>query len=116
MGFPLQVFIGGVGANSRTGGYYRYRYGRAKVTRVCAYDRAGYAWSDMSPGFERFSAIAADMRELLRKAGINPPWILAGHALGALKQRSTTGQFQHPGSEVIFATNSRQPGRERPGQ
>ena len=59
----------------------------AKVTRVCAYDRAGYAWSDMSPAFERFGAAAEDLHDLLEKAGIRPPYILAGHAFGALYVR-----------------------------
>jgi pimeloyl-ACP methyl ester carboxylesterase len=63
------------------------------VTRVCAYDRAGYAWSDMSPGFEKFSAVADDMQELLSKAGIEPPYILAGHAYGALYARDYQKRF-----------------------
>jgi pimeloyl-ACP methyl ester carboxylesterase len=65
----------------------------AKVTRVCAYDRAGYAWSDSSPAFEQFPAAAADLRELMRSAGIRPPWILAGHALGALYARDFQRRF-----------------------
>jgi pimeloyl-ACP methyl ester carboxylesterase len=65
----------------------------AKVTRVCAYDRAGYAWSDMSPGFEQFPAVAEDMQELLRQAGIKPPWVLVGHAFGALYARDYQRRF-----------------------
>jgi pimeloyl-ACP methyl ester carboxylesterase len=65
----------------------------AKVTRVCAYDRAGYAWSDMSPGFEQFSAVAEDMQDLLRQAGIGPPYVLAGHAFGALYARDYQRRF-----------------------
>ncbi len=65
----------------------------AKVTRVCAYDRAGYAWSDMSPGFEQFSAAAEDMQAVLRKAGIEPPYVLAGHAFGALYARDYQRRF-----------------------
>jgi len=59
----------------------------AETKQVCAWDRAGYAWSDMHPGFEQFPAVAADMRAVLQKAGVNPPWILVGHALGTLYAR-----------------------------
>jgi pimeloyl-ACP methyl ester carboxylesterase len=66
----------------------------ARITRVCAWDRAGYAWSDSSSHFEEFPAVAEDMRELLRQTGIQPPWILAGHAMGALYARDY--QHRHP--------------------
>jgi pimeloyl-ACP methyl ester carboxylesterase len=56
----------------------------AKTTRVCTYDRAGYAWSDMSSAFERFGPTAENLHDLLQKAGVNPPYILAGHGFGAL--------------------------------
>ena len=65
----------------------------AKVTRVCAYDRSGYAWSDMGPGFEIFSAVAADMQKLLRNARIPPPYVLVGHGFGALYARDYERRF-----------------------
>src|SRR5579863_7075276 len=65
----------------------------ARLTRVCAWDRAGYAWSDMSPHFEELDATAEDMRALLRRVGIPPPWILAGHAMGALYARDYLRRF-----------------------
>jgi len=65
----------------------------AKTTRVCAWDRAGYAWSDMGPGFEQFSAVARDMQSLLQRAGISTPYILVGHALGGLYPRDYQRRF-----------------------
>lgn len=65
----------------------------SRTTRVCAYDRAGYAWSDMSPGFEQFSFVAHDLHELLRKARIRPPYVLVGHAFGALYARNYQRRF-----------------------
>jgi pimeloyl-ACP methyl ester carboxylesterase len=67
----------------------------SRFTRVCAWDRAGYAWSDISPNFEEFSLAAADMQTLLQKAGVQPPWILAGHGMGALYARDY--QHRYPG-------------------
>jgi len=66
----------------------------AQETRVCAYDRAGYAWSGMSAGFEQFPAAAQDLRAALQAAGVRPPWILVGHAMGALYARDY--QRRHP--------------------
>jgi pimeloyl-ACP methyl ester carboxylesterase len=74
----------------------------AKVTRVCVYDRAGYAWSEMSPGFEQFSAVADDMQSLLRKAGIKPPYILVGHAFGTLYARDYQRRFPQQVSGLVL--------------
>ncbi|HSL45562.1 MAG TPA: alpha/beta fold hydrolase [Anaerolineales bacterium] len=54
----------------------------ANTTRVCAYDRAGYAWSeegtdDLSPRGQ-----VEDLKALLSNAGIEPPYVLAGHSYG----------------------------------
>lgn len=61
--------------------------GIAKQTKVCAVDRAGYAWSDNSAGFEKFDAASSDLTALLQKASVPPPYILVGHAFGALYAR-----------------------------
>jgi pimeloyl-ACP methyl ester carboxylesterase len=74
----------------------------ASVTRVCAWDRAGYAWSDRSPQFEEFPAVAEDMRELLRRSGIQPPWILAGHAMGALYARDYLRRYPADGAGLVL--------------
>jgi pimeloyl-ACP methyl ester carboxylesterase len=65
----------------------------ARTNRVCAWDRAGYSWSDMASGFEQLPAVADDMRVLLRKAGVKPPWILAGHGMGAIYARDYQRRF-----------------------
>jgi pimeloyl-ACP methyl ester carboxylesterase len=59
----------------------------AQTTRVCAWDRAGYAWSDPTPEVDQFPAVASDMKDLLFSAGVQPPWLLVGHGMGALYVR-----------------------------
>ena len=56
----------------------------AREVRVCSYDRAGIAWSE--PGEDPRDArhISAELHLLLHEAGINPPFLLAGHSLGGL--------------------------------
>ncbi len=51
-------------------------------TRVCAYDRAGYAWSDPGPKPRTFAQINLELRDALAKLGEKPPFILVGHSFG----------------------------------
>ena len=64
------------------------RSGLADVTRVCAYDRAGHGWSEMSSGPRSASVMAAELDSLLSNADIAGPYILAGHGLGGSVQRA----------------------------
>jgi pimeloyl-ACP methyl ester carboxylesterase len=55
----------------------------ARDMRGCAYDRAGYGWSDPAAGPLTARASAADLHRLLQAAGVSPPYILVGHSFGA---------------------------------
>ena len=60
----------------------------AKLTRVCSYDRAGLGYSDPRPDQVPDSRnIARNLHALLANAGVNPPYILVGHALGGIHIR-----------------------------
>jgi pimeloyl-ACP methyl ester carboxylesterase len=54
----------------------------SKDFRVCSYDRAGFGYSDPRPGPRTTAALNEDLRELLRRAGEKPPYVLVGHSLG----------------------------------
>lgn len=54
----------------------------ARFAQVCSYDRAGYGWSDRGPGPRSFDRIANELRMLLIKKGIHPPYIFVGHSWG----------------------------------
>jgi pimeloyl-ACP methyl ester carboxylesterase len=56
----------------------------AMKTRVVAYDRAGLGYSERAAGRRDAASIAQELDELLAKAGEAPPYVLAGHSLGAL--------------------------------
>lgn len=49
---------------------------------VCAYDRAGYGWSDMGPLPRTTARISEELRSLLQAAALAPPYILVGHSFG----------------------------------
>jgi pimeloyl-ACP methyl ester carboxylesterase len=54
----------------------------ALFTRACWYDRAGVGWSD-PPSSPRTSAtIVSDLHEALHRAGISPPYVMAGGSVG----------------------------------
>jgi pimeloyl-ACP methyl ester carboxylesterase len=55
-----------------------------RFTRICTYDRAGYAWSDPGPEFDTFDQAAHDLHLLLVSAGIPGPYVLVGHSLGGM--------------------------------
>lgn len=59
----------------------------AKITRVCSYDRAGLGWSECSTRPRDARNAVHELHTLLEKAGVPPPYILAGHSLGGLLAR-----------------------------
>jgi pimeloyl-ACP methyl ester carboxylesterase len=84
-GSPTVLLEGGFAADS--GGWVRVQPVLAKATRVCSYDRAGYGRSDSGPMPRDGRAVVKDLDQALRRAGINGPFILVGHSLGALYVR-----------------------------
>ncbi|MGH8120023.1 MAG: alpha/beta fold hydrolase, partial [Gammaproteobacteria bacterium] len=50
--------------------------------KICAYDRAGYAWSEPGPPPRTTSQLARELHTLLHNAGLAPPYVLAGHSFG----------------------------------
>ena len=59
----------------------------ARFTRVCAYDRAGFGWSE--PGLEpRTSEIMVkELHILLVNAMVEKPYVLVGHSFGGMNMR-----------------------------
>ena len=54
----------------------------ARITRACAYSRAGLLWSDPREGPQTGRSVAEDLHALLRAAGEAPPLVLVGHSSG----------------------------------
>ena len=62
-------------------------------TQACWYDRAGVGWSDSGPYPRTSGAIARDLHDLLKRAGVPPPYVLAGASFGGLNSRVYNGLF-----------------------
>lgn len=67
----------------------------AAVTRVCAYDRAGFGWSRMAEGARDAGQSTADLAALLAAAGESGPFVMVGHGYGAFLGRLFAAG--HPG-------------------
>jgi pimeloyl-ACP methyl ester carboxylesterase len=74
----------------------------AEFARICTYDRAGYAWSDRGPVDDGIEQIIDDLTLLLRKARINPPYVLVGQSLGALFIRAFQRRFPEQVVGLVF--------------
>jgi pimeloyl-ACP methyl ester carboxylesterase len=63
----------------------------APRVRSCAYDRAGFGWSDGTQ--KSMAQDNADLRALLTAADIVGPYVVAGHSMGALLVRRYANQY-----------------------
>jgi len=59
----------------------------ARWTRACAYDRAGYAFSDPAVMPRTSVRIADELHAALRNASLAPPYLLVAHAFGSYNMR-----------------------------
>ena len=66
----------------------------AKLTHVCSYDRAGFGWSDAGPMPRTAGRIADELRTLLDRAGIRPPFLPVGHSFGGLVAQIFAHRFK----------------------
>lgn len=57
-------------------------------TRICTYDRAGYAWSDRGPEENTVEETMDDLHHLLAVAGVPGPYVLVGHSIGGMYVRA----------------------------
>ena len=101
-GRNLNIFCSGAGAPPvifESGGpgpgleWEPFQPQAARFTQACWYDRAGEGWSDLGP-FPRTSvAIANDLHELLKRAGVPAPYVFAGASFGGLNSRVYGGLY-----------------------
>ena len=95
-GTPTVVIDAGLGDWSTGWGFVQPEV--AKTTRVCTYDRAGWAWSDPGPLPRDAAHFAKELHTLLKNANIPGPYVMVGHSLGGL----TVRVFAHDyASEVV---------------
>ncbi len=103
-GGPAVILESGLGSDSTAWALVQPEL--AKFTRVCAYDRAGYAWSDPGPLPRTSACVAAELHALLRAAAIPAPYVLAGHSLGGFHVRLYAHQYPNEVAGMVLVSPS----------
>lgn len=65
----------------------------AAFTRTCWYDRAGVGWSDPPFSPRTSTSIVTDLHEALHRAGVLPPYVMAGGSVGGEYVRIYTARY-----------------------
>jgi pimeloyl-ACP methyl ester carboxylesterase len=78
----------------------------SRTTRVCAYDRAGFGWSDAQPGPRDADHIAAELHQLLLQTGITGPVVLMGHSIGGIFLRDYVTHYPTNVVGIVFVDSS----------
>ena len=90
-GTPTVVLESSAAAMSASWGWVQPEV--AKTTRTCAYDRAGLGWSEAGDRPYDPGRVPEELHTLLVMAKQPPPYVLAGHALGASFVRRFAGLY-----------------------
>ncbi len=84
-GTPTVVLMAGLFSWSVV--WYKTQPVIAQSTRVCAFDRASYGFSDPAPKPQIISEVVEDLHKALHAGSIPAPYVLVGHSLGGLEAR-----------------------------
>jgi pimeloyl-ACP methyl ester carboxylesterase len=103
-GAPTVILEGGVGEPAFS--WFKVQPEVARFTRVCAYDRAGYGWSDAGPEPRTSDQIARELRALLDVAGERGPYVMVGHSSGGFNVRVFAARYQSDVSGVVLVDAS----------
>jgi pimeloyl-ACP methyl ester carboxylesterase len=99
-GSPTVVIVAGLGDWSTGWGFVQPEV--AKTTRVCTYDRAGWAWSETGPLPRDAAQSAKELDTLLKNANVPGPYILVGHSLGGLTVRVFVHDYSSEVAGVVL--------------
>ncbi len=86
----------------------------AKTTRVCAYDRAGFGWSETGPAPRDADHLAAELHGLLRQARIDLPIVLMGHSIAGIYMRAYAAHYPEDLAGMVFVDGSTPMQQENP--
>lgn len=103
-GQPTIVFDSGVGGFSLE--WVLIQNAISAQTRVCAYDRAGYGWSDMGPLPRTSKRIVDELHKLLSAAMIQGPYILVGHSFGGYTARYFASLYPEEMAGLVLVESS----------
>jgi pimeloyl-ACP methyl ester carboxylesterase len=103
-GSPTVLLESGLSESADT--WWRIQPSLAKLTRVCAYDRAGYGRSPPGPKPRDTRAEVADLEAMLRSAGLRPPYVLVGHSMGGYNVRLFASRHLRETAGLVLVDSS----------
>src|SRR5688572_145377 len=80
--------------------------GISRFTRVCSYDRAGNAWSDLGPRPRTMKQIAYELHTALMKTGSKGPYVLVGQSFGGLLMRTFAAQYRKEVAGMVLVDST----------
>ncbi len=113
-GGPTVVLETGLGAPSED--WMPVQQAIARFTRVCRFDRAGRGQSDAAPTPRTCADMVADLRVLLRNAGIPGPYVLVGNSLGGMNARLYAYRYPEEVAGLVLVDASHQDQFNRMGE
>lgn len=78
----------------------------SRFSRVCSYDRAGLAWSDLGPTPRTMRQEVYELHLLLEKAKLKAPFVLVGHSIGGLIARVYAAEYPQEVAGMILVDSS----------
>ncbi|WP_394174826.1 alpha/beta fold hydrolase, partial [Guptibacillus hwajinpoensis] len=85
----------------------------ASLTEVLVYDRAGLGKSEASSKPRTSLEMVKELKELLDKMSITPPYLLVGHSFGGVNARLYAGRYPDDVSGLILVDSTPEDYRER---
>jgi len=110
-GSPTVVLEAGFGADTRSWQDVQPEVGRG--TRTCAYDRAGTGNSVGPPGVRDARDEIADLRRLLARARVAPPYVVVGHSYGGVLARVFADRYPSDTAGLVLIDTVGRDGRRR---
>src|SRR4051794_40122538 len=78
----------------------------ARDSRVCVYDRAGRGWSEPAADPPDGEQIATDLHNLLDRAHVRGPYVLAGHSFGGLYVRTYAAKYPQEVAGLVLVDST----------
>lgn len=74
----------------------------SRFTRICTYDRGGYAWSDPGPKPRTFAQLNLELHDALAELGEHGPFVLVGHSFGGPVARNFARVYPTAVAGIVF--------------
>jgi pimeloyl-ACP methyl ester carboxylesterase len=78
----------------------------AVFTRACWYDRAGVGWSDPPSSPRTSASIVSDLHQALHRAGVLPPYVMAGGSVGGEYVHIYTARYPSDVAGLVLIDSS----------